>query len=222
MCNGTFPDSLIPWFPEFARIFWVTCASILLARSYLLPQKSDTLAIVERAKRYEPEALAELCKLYYRDVYSYIYYRVSNVQDAEDLTDDVFLKMVEGIRSCRSREERSFLAWLFRIAKNSVTDYYRRQAVRNHLPLEEKHLPAYDGPEVPAETKLTQERLHRALLRLTEEQQQVIILRFIEGLSNAETAQILGKSEGAIECNCSSPSALVPECTCISPSPNDG
>jgi len=164
-----------------------------------LPPKSDTLALVERAKRYEPQALAELCQLYYRDIYSYIYYRVSNVQDAEDLTDDVFLKMVEAIRSCRAREERSFLAWLFRIANNSVVDYYRRRAVRNHLPLDEKHLPVYAGPEAPVETKLTQERLQQAILKLTEEQQQAIILRFIEDLSNAEIAHILGKSEGAIK-----------------------
>jgi RNA polymerase sigma-70 factor (ECF subfamily) len=170
-----------------------------LARSYLLPQQSDILALVERAKRYEPEALARLCELYFKDIYSYVYYRVSNVKDAEDLTDDVFLKMVEGIRSCRASAERSFLAWLFRIAHNSVTDYYRRQAVRDHLPLEEKHLPAYDGPQVPVEAKLTQERLQQALLKLSDEQQQVIILRFVEGLSNAETARILGKSEGAIK-----------------------
>jgi len=164
-----------------------------------LPQKSDTLALVERAKRYEPQALAELCQLYFKDIYSYVYYRVSNVRDAEDLTDDVFLKMVEGIRSCRAREERSFLGWLFRIANNSVIDYHRRQAVRNHLPLDEKHLPPYAGPEVPVETKLTQERLQQALLQLTDEQQQVIILGFIEGLSNAEIAHLLGKSEGAIK-----------------------
>jgi len=170
-----------------------------LARSFLLPQKNDTLALVERAKRYEPQALAELCELYYRDVYSYIYYRVSNVQEAEDLTEDVFLKMVEAIRSCRARGGKSFLAWLFRIANNSVVDYYRRRAVRNHLPLDEKHLPAHAGPEVSVETKLTQERLQQALLKLTDEQQQVIILKFIEGLSNAEIAQILGKSEGAIK-----------------------
>ncbi len=164
-----------------------------------MPQKSDTLALVERARRYEHQALAGLCELYYRDVYSYIYYRVSNVQDAEDLTDDVFLKVVEAIRSCRAREEKSFLAWLFRIARNSVVDHHRRRAVRDHLPLDEKYLPGHAGPEAPVETKLTQERLQQAIPKLTDDQQQVIILRFIEGLSHAETARILGKSEGAIK-----------------------
>lgn len=156
-------------------------------------------ALINRARRYEHQALTQLCEFYYRDVYSYIYYRVSNVQDAEDLTDDVFLKMVEAIRSCRARTERSFLAWLFRIAGNRVVDFRRRQAVRNHLPLDEKHLPTHAGPEIPVETKLTQERLQQAIPKLTDEQQQVMILRFVEGLSNAETAQILGKSEGAIK-----------------------
>ncbi len=164
-----------------------------------MPHKSDTLALIERAKRYEHQALSGLCKLYYRDIYSYIYYRVSNVQDAEDLTDDVFLKMVEAIRSCRARAERSFLAWLFRIASNSVVDHHRRQAVRDHLPLDEEHSPTHSGPESPVEVKLTQERLQQAIPKLTDDQQQVIILRFIEGLSHAETAHILGKSEGAIK-----------------------
>jgi len=165
----------------------------------LLPSKSELPALIERAERYEHQALTQLCELYYRDVYSYIYYRVSNVQDAEDLTDDVFLKMVEAIRSCRAREEKSFLGWLFRIANNSVIDHRRRQAVRDHLPLDEKHLPAHDGPEIPIEKKFTHGRLQQAMLKLTDEQQQVIILKFVEGLSNAETAQILGKPEGAIK-----------------------
>lgn len=164
-----------------------------------MPHRNELVALVERAKRYEPQALAELCKLYYRDIYSYIYYRVSSVEDAEDLTNDVFLRMVESICSCRSSGEKSFLAWLFRIANNSVVDYYRRRAVRHHLPLDERHLPSHDGPEVSVEAKLTRERLQRALPKLTDEQQQVIILKFVEGLSNAEIAQILGKSEGAIK-----------------------
>lgn len=164
-----------------------------------MPQKSDTLALIESAKRYDHQELSGLCELYYRDVYSYIYYRVSNVQDAEDLTDDVFLKMVEGIRSCRAHEERSFLAWLFRIANNSVVDHHRRQAVRDHLPLDEEHLPTHSGPEAPVEVKLTQERLQQAIAKLTSDQQQVIILRFIEGLSNAEIGRILDKSEGAVK-----------------------
>jgi len=164
-----------------------------------LPHENEVLALIKRAKRYEPEALAELCKLYYRDIYSYIYYRVSNVEDTEDLTNDVFLKMVESIRSYRSEREQSFVAWLFRIARNRVVDYYRRQAVRRHLPLDEKHLPPLDGPEDLAAAELTREQLRGALLELTEEQQQVIILRFIEGLSIAEIARILGKSKGAIK-----------------------
>ena len=164
-----------------------------------MPQMSDTLALIERAKQYEHQALTWLCELYFQDVYSYVYYWVSNVQDAEDLTDDVFLKMVEAIRSCRAREEKSFLAWLFRIANNSVVDHHRRQAVRDHLPLDEEHMPAQSGPEAPVETKLTQERLQQAIPKLTDDQQQVIILRFIEGLSHAETARLLGKSEGAIK-----------------------
>ena len=186
-------------FSLIARILLATCASILLAGSELLPQKSELPALIERARDYEHQALAKLCELYYRDVYSYIYYRVSNVQDAEDLTDDVFLKMVEAIRSCRAREEKSFLAWLFRIASNSVVDYRRRQALRDHLPLDEMHMPTHAGPEGLVEAKLTQERLQQAIPKLTDDQQQVIILRFVEGLSHAETAQILGKSEGAIK-----------------------
>jgi RNA polymerase sigma-70 factor (ECF subfamily) len=164
-----------------------------------LPQESEISALVERAKGYDHQALSKLCELYYRDVYAYVYYRVSNVQDAEDLTEDVFLKMVEGIDACRASGEKSFLAWLFRIANNRVIDHYRRRAVRDHLPLDEQRLPMHSGPEGPVQNKLTRERLQRAIPKLTDDQQQVIVLRFVEGLSHAETAQVLGKSEGAVK-----------------------
>lgn len=112
-----------------------------------MPHQSELLALVQGAKHYDPQALAKLCELYYRDVCSYIYYWVSSVEYAQDLTNDVFSRMVESVRSCRSGGEKSFLAWLFRFASNCVVDYYRRRAVRNHLPLDEKFLPPNDGPE---------------------------------------------------------------------------
>ena len=124
---------------------------------------------------------------------------VRSFPSCRSISAATLIRRFEGIRSCRAREEESFLAWLFRIARNSVVDHHRRRAVRDHLPLDEKLLPTHSGPEAPVEARLTQERLRQAIPKLTDDQQQVIILRFIEGLSHAETARVLGKSEGAIK-----------------------
>ncbi|RMD57884.1 sigma-70 family RNA polymerase sigma factor, partial [Candidatus Parcubacteria bacterium] len=149
------------------------------------------------AQQYDSQALSELCELFFEDVYSYFYYRARDAADAQDLTNDVFVRLVESIRSF-DPARGGFRAWLFSIAHHRLVDYRRRQAVRGHQPLEEGLANPEDGPAVQVEAQLTVERLQNALDLLTEEQRQVIVLKFIEGLSNAEVAQILGKSEGAI------------------------
>lgn len=158
---------------------------------------TSLLHLVRKAQRYDEQALAALCELFYEDIYTYFYYRTSDPADAQDLTNDVFLRMIEAIRSFEPARG-TFRAWLFGIAHHRLVDYRRRRAVREHEPLTEALANPDDHPNMQAEAWLTRERLRRALHRLTEDQRQVIILKFIEGLSNAEVANILGKSEGAI------------------------
>lgn len=153
--------------------------------------------LIRQAQRHDDQALSRLCELFYADIYSYFYYRVNDPADVQDLTNDVFLRMVESLRSFEPARG-SFRAWLFGIAHHRLVDYRRRQAVRDHDPLTEALTNPGDRPATQAETWLTQERLRQALDALTEDQRHVIVLKFIEGLRNSEVAEILGKTEGAI------------------------
>lgn len=158
---------------------------------------AEPLRLVRKAQAYDDQALSKLCQLLFEDVYSYFYYRARDAANAQDLTNDVFLRMVESIRSF-DPGRGSFRAWLFSIAHHWLVDHRRRQAVRDHEPLTEALATSDDHPSAQAEAWLTRERLRQALRGLTEDQRQVIVLKFIEGLSNAEVGQVLGKSEGAI------------------------
>ncbi|MFQ6058725.1 MAG: sigma-70 family RNA polymerase sigma factor [Anaerolineae bacterium] len=158
----------------------------------------DDRELIGRAKEYDPAAFAQIYERYYQGIYNYVYYRVGDPSLAEDLVADVFLKVMEGIESFTFRGV-PFSAWLYRIANNLVIDYFRRQPRQPELALEEGQLAVEGGPVEALERSLTQEELARALRGLTEDQRQVIILKFVDGLSNTEVAQILGKTEGAIK-----------------------
>jgi RNA polymerase sigma-70 factor (ECF subfamily) len=154
--------------------------------------------LIKRAKECDPAAFATIYEHYYQDIYNYIYHRVANAQLAEDLTSDVFLKVLESIGSFTFRGI-PFSAWLFRLARNLMIDRLRTHPELAELSLEEELLPAEGGADVALERKLTRQQLLQALRSLTEEQQEVIILKFIDGLSNTDVARILGKSEGAVK-----------------------
>lgn len=158
---------------------------------------ADLLRLIRKAQQYDSQALSALCELFFEDVYSYFYYRARDSADAQDLTNDVFLRLVESIRSFEPARG-PFRTWIFSIAHHRLVDYRRRRVVWDHEPLVEELVNSHDRPTAQAEAHLTRERLRQALDDLTDEQQQVILLKFIEGLSNAEVAQILRKSEGAI------------------------
>jgi RNA polymerase sigma-70 factor (ECF subfamily) len=159
---------------------------------------NDESSLIERAKRYDQKAISELYKRHVQSIYRYIYYRVGDVNVAEDLTADVFLKALEGLERFTYRGI-PFSAWLYRIAHARAMDHFRRQARREHLPLDERLVATGKGPQAMVEARLDHEELQSAIAQLTTDQQQVIILKFVEGLSNAEVAGILGKSEGAVK-----------------------
>lgn len=160
--------------------------------------KQEELELIRRAKECDPSAFARIFEYYYQDVYNYIYHKVANVHLAEDLTSDVFLKVLESITSFSFRGI-PLAMWLLRIARNLMVDHFRGQPKTSDLPLKEDLLSTEVGPSDVFETKLTRQQLVRALSDLTEEQQDVIILKFVDGLNNTEVAQVLGKSEGAIK-----------------------
>ncbi|HYX88020.1 MAG TPA: sigma-70 family RNA polymerase sigma factor [Gaiellaceae bacterium] len=159
----------------------------------------DLRRLVERAQRGEREALEELYLLHFDRVYSYLHMSVGNRHDAEDLTTQTFLKMLESIGRFRWRKA-PFSAWLFRIAHNLAMDHFR--ATRRWQP--EEDVPEPDGAEESSAEEAALEAIgRRSMLELIEslspEQQQVLTLKFVFGFANGEVATILGKSDGAVK-----------------------
>ncbi len=155
--------------------------------------------LIERAKTYDAQALSELYRRHADAIFRYVFYRVGDRSVAEDLVGDVFVRALEGLPSYQDTGS-PFEAWLYRIAHARVVDHYRRQKVRRAAPLDEK-LAADEGTD-PDRLAAHQDDLRRvweALALLTDEQQQVISLRFIAGYSTVEVAQALGKTEGAVK-----------------------
>ncbi|MER3458557.1 MAG: RNA polymerase subunit sigma-24 [Chloroflexota bacterium] len=157
----------------------------------------DFPARLKAARQGEDSALTQLYEAFADRVYRYIYFRVSDPHEAEDLAEDVFLRMLEAIGKCRVETEGMFIAWLFRIAHNVTLNYLKRR--RPQQPLSEELADGRDEPFDQAERRLTYEHLRRALRALTEDQQSVIWLKFIEGLSNSEIALALVKNENAVK-----------------------
>jgi len=163
-------------------------------------EKEKELAL--RASQRDAEAFACLYDLYVDGIYKYIFYKVGDVVETEDLTAQVFLKAWEAIGDYEWRD-LPFSAWLFRIAHNLVVDYHR--ARRETVPIEQPEgrppLVIRDEemrPEQALEEIMIARQLQEAIAQLTEEQQEVIILRLLEGYSTAEVARIMGKKPGAI------------------------
>ena len=163
--------------------------------SPLLPKDSE---LIRRAKQGDQEALVSLYERYRSSVFSYIYYRVSDQDSAEDLTADVFVRMLTKMDTY-VHKTRPILAWLYTIARNLVIDHYRSNGKMNVAHLDEALIVSDDGhPGKIVQERMDQECLRRALEQLTEEQRQVILLKFIEGREIGEVAEILGKNERAI------------------------
>jgi RNA polymerase sigma-70 factor (ECF subfamily) len=157
----------------------------------------DERLLLERARKYDLEALGEIHDGYSEKIYYYIYRYLGEARLAEDLTAEVFLKLLEAIKA--SKGPRTHLsAWLYRVAHNLVVDHFRRPQGES-LPLEEELVAAPENVTVAVEKKLAQQQLRAAISHLTSDQQQVIVLKFVEGLSNAEVGQVLGKTEGAVK-----------------------
>jgi len=155
--------------------------------------------LVERAQRGERAALEELYLIHFDRIYSYLHVSVGNRHDAEDLTTQTFLKMLESIGRFRW-QSAPFSAWLFRIAHNLAMDHFR--ARRRWQPEEEVPEPA--GSEEPsAELQAMQSIGRQSMLELIQdlspEQQQVLTLKFVFNFANADVATILEKTEGAIK-----------------------
>ncbi len=154
--------------------------------------------LIRRAQEFDQEALGWLYQLFYPKLYNYAYLQLGDVQQAEDLASEVLLRVLESLKGYRFRGV-PLAAWVFRIARNCLIDLHRRRQRRPQVALYEGIPNAHDGPQAAAERAIAQDELRLALTRLTEEQRQVIVLKFVEGMDNAGVARVLGRSQGAVK-----------------------
>ena len=160
---------------------------------------SDEVALTLAAQG-DGEAFGVLYERYVGRIYTYIYYRTGNSDDAEDLTARVFYRAMRHIGNYRHRG-LPFSAWLYRIAHNLVANWHRDNSRRKEIPLDDALLSRQisDHPEYELLVSEERERLLRVIRRMPADRQQLLILKFVEHLSNAEIGQIMGRSEGAVK-----------------------
>jgi RNA polymerase sigma-70 factor (ECF subfamily) len=158
------------------------------------------IALVELARGGDCEAFGQLYDHYHVSVYRFVYYRVGSVALAEDITSEAFFRALRSMGSFRW-QGKDFGAWLMTIARNLTTDHFKAGRTRLEYATEDMtpHDGATEGPETTVLASLTNEALLAALTELPHEQQECLIMRFLQGLSIAETAQVLGRSEGAVK-----------------------
>lgn len=159
----------------------------------------DEAALIERAKN-DKEAFGQLYELYVDRIYNYVYYRTGNVADAEDLTARIFVRAMQHIGRYRDQGV-PFSAWLYRIAHNLVANWHRDRSRRKIISLDDvaQWRLSDDSPEFATQLLQDKETLLAAIRRLPADRQELLILKFVERLPNAEIGNIMGRSEGAIK-----------------------
>lgn len=161
--------------------------------------EQDEKKFIEAAKT-DPNAFGELYERYVDRLYSYIYHRVGNAHDAEDLTSRTFYRALAHLNEYEDKGV-PFSAWLYRIAHNLVANWYRDTKRRPVIALDELIISSssHEHPEAMAESQDTTRILNEVIRKLDATRQELLVLKFTEGLSNLEIGSIMGRSEGAIK-----------------------
>ncbi|MFZ2097558.1 MAG: sigma-70 family RNA polymerase sigma factor [Anaerolineales bacterium] len=155
---------------------------------------------INRAIQGDHEAFGMLYEQYVERIFNYVYYRTGNQHDAEDLTAKVFYRAMRRIPQYQERG-LPVSAWLYRIAHNLVANWHRDRGRRPEISLDEgfASIPKSEHPEVTLLQLEEQDHLLKIIRNLPSERQQLIILKFVEHMSNAEIGQIMGRTEGAVK-----------------------
>jgi RNA polymerase sigma-70 factor, ECF subfamily len=163
-------------------------------------ERTRLIALVELARGGDRDAFGELYDHYHPSVYRFLYYRTRSVTVAEDLAADTFFRALRNMDGFRW-QGRDFGAWLMTIARNLATDHFKAGRTRLESATEDMsvHDDAVETVESTVMGELTNEMLLRALTELPTEQQECLVMRFLQGLSIAETAAVLGRSDGAVK-----------------------
>ena len=148
-------------------------------------------------QREKENRLAGLYDEYFDRISQYIYARLGDRNEAENLAGDVFLKALESLKSYKERGI-PMQAWLFKIAHNLVVDHFRKASKRKTVPIDSVQVEAKLDPQAAAEVRIEFARVAQALAQLTPAQRQVIELRFFGGLTSDEAGQVLNKNSGAV------------------------
>lgn len=167
-------------------------------------QQTSSHDLAAAVQKGNSDAAGQLYERYVSGIYRYLAYRVNDPAAAEDLTAEVFFLMVRALMKRpfvkgASESPLSFRAWLFQIARNLSIDFYRRSGAHPVVSIDDEMPSAMERPEKAAERALTGEELSRAVAQLGDDQRDVILMRFIEGMSGAEVAAALHKSEDAVK-----------------------
>ncbi len=161
----------------------------------------DDETALTQAAQGDAEAFGVLYERYVGRIYNYIYYRTGNEYDAEDLTARVFFRAMHHIKTYQNRG-LPFSAWLYRIAHNLVANWHRDNSRRPEIPLDDGLMSSHlseDHPEAALLETEERDRLLHIIRKLPPDRQHMLILKFVEHLSNAEIGQIMGRTEGAVK-----------------------
>ena len=157
-------------------------------------------ALVARAIEGDPDAFADLFELTLPSVYRFLYGRCGDASLAEDLAQDAYLRAMKAVRSSFTGGSSEFVAWMIRIARNRFLDHVKSGRMRWEVVVDEVPLMfAKSSPEDEAIEMVSSANLQKALRKLTDEQQEIVFLRFFQGLQIAEVAGITGRTEGAVK-----------------------
>jgi RNA polymerase sigma-70 factor (ECF subfamily) len=169
----------------------------LSAGKPLEPVMNET-TLVRLAQQGDREMFSHLYEAYVSRIYRYVYFRVPDEALAEDITSQVFLKVWEKLNTYQAGQS-PFMAWIYRIAHNTVIDYYRtRKAAISIEDAREVELSHYDDVDEKLDSQLQSQELRAAMDGLTKDQQQVLLMKFVGGMSTTEIARKLCKQEGAV------------------------
>lgn len=161
------------------------------------PPSSPDADLLQRAQRLEEAALATIFDTYYPPIYRYLYHHLGHAASAEDLTAEVFRRLLEALHN--GRGPSTYLqAWLYRVAHNLLVDELRRRKFHEQDALEENFPDSAQATASQAQEALTRQAVRRALQALSPKQRSVLTLKYLEDLENDEIARVLNLNEGAV------------------------
>ena len=159
---------------------------------------ADERDLLRKARKLEEATLGTIFDMYYQPLYRYIYHQVGHTETAEDLVTEVFKRFLEGLSKGRG-PKRHLQAWLYQVARNLIADEFRRNAHHNHSQLDDHLADANEDIESQTQGAILGQHAKQALKHLTPKQRDVIILKFFEGLENAQIAQIMNLEVGSVK-----------------------